>query len=250
MVTIGFFDGLWVHTAICDGIIKLPQDIKDRLEGFDDWGYLSPIVDMKASSQIIYWAVYRVLLAITEEYHGNIKEIQKLTESGKFVFPAPALGTITPGNLQSSIDIAVNDFYTYWVKCIVEYATNQHKYQKLNILTCPYIRIIEKGGKYIASNDLIYCQTFNGWVYLWNGLSVAKLLYQDEHRSRMVMAPSFIKTHTDIVNYLHFKYPDAILVRANSMLDKTITRPSWPFPTVAEKYFKEINYEKISKKEI
>ncbi len=232
MATIGFFDGMWVHTAICDGIIKLPQDIKDRLEGFDDWGYPPPIVDVKASSQIIYWAVYRVMLAITEEYHGKIEEIQKLTESGKVVFPAPTIGAITPNNLQSSIDITVHDFYTYWVKCVVGHATNQHKYQKLNILTCPYIRLIEKEGKYIVSKDLIYCHTFNGWVYWWDSLSIAKLLYQDEHRPRMAMAPSFIKTRTDIVNYLHLKYPDAILVRANIVLGKTITRPSWPFPVV------------------
>ncbi len=232
MATIGFFDGMWVHTAICDGIIKLPQDIKDRLEGFDDWGYLQPIVDMKASPQIIYLAVCRVMLAITEEYHGKIEEIQKLTESGKVVFPAPTIGTITPDNLQSSIDITVHDFYTYWVKCIVGYATNRYKYPKLNILACPYIRLIEKKGKYIVSKDLIYCHTFNGWVYWWDSLSIAKLLYQDEHRPRMAMAPLFIKTHMDIVNYLHLKYPDAILVRANTMLGKTITRPSWPFPVV------------------
>lgn len=149
MAISNYLAGGWVHAASCNGIIKLPQDIKDRLEILNDWNWLPTVIDLKNNSQVIYSALLQILMEITEEYHGDVDEIHDLNESGKFILLS--YGNISTDNLQNNVDILIHEFYTYWIRCMVRYHTNQMKYQKIKGLPCPYLTLTIRNGKYVVS---------------------------------------------------------------------------------------------------
>lgn len=202
----------WVHSASCNGVIKIPQDIKDRVNISTDWNYLLTLDDVQVNPQIIYSELCKILFAITEEYHGNTREIFELIKSRKFNLPL--YESICTDNLQDSVDILIREFYTYWIRCMVRYHTNQMKYQKINTPICPHITLTIRNKKCVVSKYIHYFYSFKYWVYWLEGMPSAKILDPLNMFPRIRVAPNYVVTHDDIVNYLHSKYPDAIMVYA------------------------------------
>ena len=200
-----YLAGGWVHAANCNGIIKIPQDIKERLEILNDWCYLPAFVDLQGNSQAIYSALLQILLEITTEYRGNINEIFRLNKSGKFTLPS--YDSICIDNLQNNVDILIREFYTYWIHCMVRYRTNQMKYKKIKGSPCPHITLTIRNGKYVVSKHICYFHSFNCWVYWFEGLPTTKI----SDPGKITIAPNYVVTLDDIKSYLHMRFPDAII---------------------------------------